>query len=61
MSLSGKKVLVVGGGSGIGFAVAEGAAREGAVVTVASTNAQRVRAAADRIGAEAGVLDVTDE
>lgn len=61
MSLSGKKVLVVGGGSGIGFAVAEGAAREGAVVTVASTNEQRVRAAGDRLGTEAAVLDVTDE
>lgn len=63
MGLDGSRVLVVGGGSGIGFAVAEGAAREGAVVTVASTNEQRVQAAAARLGggAQAGVLDVTDE
>lgn len=63
MGLSGKRVLVIGGGSGIGYAVAEGAVREGAAVTVASTNEQRVRAAADRLGggAEGAVLDVTDE
>jgi NAD(P)-dependent dehydrogenase (short-subunit alcohol dehydrogenase family) len=63
MGLDGKRVLVIGGGSGIGFAVAEGAVREGAAVTVASTNEQRVRAAAERLGggAKGAVLDVTDE
>ena len=63
MTLDGKRILVIGGGSGIGFAVAEAAAREGAAVTVASSNAQRVEAAAARLGdgAEAAVLDVTDE
>lgn len=63
MGLDGKRVLVIGGGSGIGFAVAEAAARDGAAVTVASTNEQKVRAAAGRLGgdAEGAVLDVTDE
>ena len=63
MSLDGKRVLVVGGGSGIGFAVAEAAQREGAQVVVASSNAERVAQAAQRLGnAAAGErLDVTDE
>ena len=53
MTLDGKRVLVVGGGSGIGFAVAEAAQREGALVTIASSNAERVAAAAQRLGNEA--------
>lgn len=63
MDLEGKRVLVVGGGSGIGYAVAEGAARAGAAVTLASTSLERVRAAAGRLGgqAQAAALDVTDE
>jgi NAD(P)-dependent dehydrogenase (short-subunit alcohol dehydrogenase family) len=63
MTLDGKRILVIGGGSGIGFAVAEGALREGAVVTVASSSAEKVAAAAGRLGAGATgvVLDVSDE
>ncbi len=61
MSLNGKQVLVIGGGSGIGRAVAEGAVREGAHVTVASTNSKKVAAAAKQIGASSATLDVTDE
>jgi NAD(P)-dependent dehydrogenase (short-subunit alcohol dehydrogenase family) len=63
MTLDGKRVLVVGGGSGIGYAVAEGAAREGAAVTVASSNLDRVTAAARRLGnsSRGERLDVTDE
>jgi NAD(P)-dependent dehydrogenase (short-subunit alcohol dehydrogenase family) len=63
MTLDGKRVLVVGGGSGIGFAVAEAAQHEGAVVTVASSNAERVAAAAQRLGnaATGERMDVTDE
>lgn len=63
MKLADAKVLVVGGGSGIGYAVAEGAAADGAVVTIASSNAQRVEAAAARLGgaAKAAQLDATDE
>lgn len=63
MSLSGKRVLVVGGGSGIGFAVAQGALADGASVVVASSNLARVQDAASRLGrdASAAQLDVTCE
>ena len=63
MSLSGKRVLVIGGGSGIGFAVAQGALADGASVTVASSRLERVQDAATRLGprASAAQLDVTDE
>jgi NAD(P)-dependent dehydrogenase (short-subunit alcohol dehydrogenase family) len=63
MKLDGAKVLVIGGGSGIGFAVAEAAAVQGAAVTVASTNAGRLAQAVARLGntAESAALDVTDE
>jgi len=63
MGLDGARVLVIGGGSGIGYAVAEAAVAEGAQIVVASTQAEKVRAAAQRLG-EAAVgteLDVTDE
>lgn len=39
MSLAGARVLVIGGASGIGFAVAQAAADDGAKVMIASTNA----------------------
>jgi NAD(P)-dependent dehydrogenase (short-subunit alcohol dehydrogenase family) len=63
MTLDGRRVLVVGGGSGIGFAVAEAAQREGAQITIASSNAERVAAAAQRLGnaARGERMDVTDD
>jgi NAD(P)-dependent dehydrogenase (short-subunit alcohol dehydrogenase family) len=61
MSLAGQKVVVVGGSSGIGVATAEFARREGAEVIVASRNAERLQAAADKIGASAIVADVTSD
>ena len=61
MSLAGKRVLVVGGGSGIGFAVAEAAKADGASVTIASTSTERIAAAAGRLNAEGAAIDVTDE
>lgn len=61
-SLSGKKVVVVGGSSGIGYAVAEAALAEGASVVIASSNAENVAAAAARLGsgAEGRPLDARD-
>jgi len=38
--LNGKSVLIVGGSSGIGLAVAKAAAAEGAQVTIASRSTQ---------------------
>lgn len=56
------RILVVGGGSGIGFAVARAALEEGAKVTIASTNAEKLGEAAKRLGgAETARLDITDE
>jgi NAD(P)-dependent dehydrogenase (short-subunit alcohol dehydrogenase family) len=63
IKLKDKRVLVVGGGSGIGYAVAEACIAEGANVSIASSNLQRVRDAAARLGAgtSAGRIDVTQE
>lgn len=62
MRLSGKRVLVIGGSSGIGFAVARAALDEGADVVVASSNAERVAAAIARLGGGApATFSVTDE
>jgi NAD(P)-dependent dehydrogenase (short-subunit alcohol dehydrogenase family) len=61
MMLAGQKVVVVGGSSGIGLATAELAKREGANVIVASRNADRLNAAATRLGATAIAADVTSD
>jgi NAD(P)-dependent dehydrogenase (short-subunit alcohol dehydrogenase family) len=55
-------VLVIGGSSGIGFAVARAAHDAGADVAIASSNADRVDDAVARLcGGEGLRLDVTDE
>jgi len=62
MQLAGTRVLVVGGGSGIGFAVAQAALAEGADVTIASTNPNRLGDAAARLGkVSTARIDLTDE
>jgi NAD(P)-dependent dehydrogenase (short-subunit alcohol dehydrogenase family) len=61
MLLAGKKVVVVGGSSGIGFSTAELAKREGAEIIIASRNADRLNAAAEKLGAKAIVADVTSD
>lgn len=62
MSLNNARILVVGGGSGIGFAVARASVAEGAQVTIASTNRDKLAAASERLGGVASaVLDLTDE
>jgi NAD(P)-dependent dehydrogenase (short-subunit alcohol dehydrogenase family) len=60
--LDGKVAAVVGAGSGIGEAVALGAAGLGARVCCFDVDEQKARAAAERAGsgAEASVLDVRD-
>lgn len=61
MLLAGKKVVVVGGSSGIGLATAELAKAQGAEVIIASRSADKVKAAADKVGAKGLVCDVTND
>jgi NAD(P)-dependent dehydrogenase (short-subunit alcohol dehydrogenase family) len=62
-SLDGKSVVVIGGASGVGFAVAGAARDAGARVVIASSQAARVRAAAAALGGgvTGSVVDVSDE
>ncbi len=61
--LQDKRVVVLGGSSGIGLEVAKQAASEGAKVVIASSNPERVQKAAESIGGEAQgqAVDVSDE
>jgi NAD(P)-dependent dehydrogenase (short-subunit alcohol dehydrogenase family) len=63
MEIENKKVIVVGGGSGIGMAVAKAAFSKGASVMIASRNRQRLELAAAHIGegVQIGSVDVTNE
>lgn len=61
MSLKDKKVVVVGGSSGIGLSTAELAKAEGAEVIIASRNPDKLKAAAAKIGATAIATDVTSD
>jgi len=58
-----KRVVIVGGSSGIGLAVAEEAASQGAEVVIVSSNAERVQEAIRSIGVKARgqAVDVSDE
>ncbi len=61
-ALAGKRVLIVGGSSGIGFAVAEQALAEGASVTIASRSLDKLDAAVSALGPDVtrAVLDSRD-
>ncbi|RQS07088.1 SDR family oxidoreductase [Burkholderia sp. Bp8998] len=63
MKLKDQKVLVVGGSSGIGEATARAFAACGASVMIASRDAAKLAASADRIGygVRTGVMDITDD
>jgi len=58
--LQGRKILITGGGSGIGRATAELFAREGAAVAVLDQSANAARAVATSIGGIAVTVDVSD-
>lgn len=61
-NLTGKRVLVTGGSSGIGWAIAQEMVRSGAQVTITGRDAQKLADAARREAAIDGhVCDVTDE
>jgi NAD(P)-dependent dehydrogenase (short-subunit alcohol dehydrogenase family) len=62
MSLEGKRVVVIGGSSGIGFAVASLCREIGAEVVIASSNTTNVDAAIERLtGATGGTIDLRTE
>lgn len=62
MSLRQKRVVVIGGTSGIGFAVADAALADGASVIVGSSSAEKIEGATRKLpGAHAHVIDVKDE
>ncbi len=53
-SLKGKKAVVIGGGGGIGSAIAKGLAAFGADTAIASRNAETLKTTADAIETEVG-------
>ena len=63
MGLSGKRIVVLGGTSGIGLATARAAQREGAGIVIASSRKARGDRALASLadGAEGQVLDLSDE
>jgi NAD(P)-dependent dehydrogenase (short-subunit alcohol dehydrogenase family) len=61
MTLKDTRILVIGGGSGIGLGVARGAAKEGAKVMIASRDADKLAKAAQPIGAAHATINVNDE
>lgn len=61
MQFKGKKVVVVGGSSGIGLATAEMAKSEGAEVIIASRNATKLDAVAEKLNVVAIPADVTSD
>ena len=63
MTLNGKRIVVLGGSSGIGLAIAQAACREGAAVVIASSNRARLDKALATLptNAEGVVADLGDE
>ena len=61
MNLAGKRVLITGGGSGIGADLARGFAAAGAEVVIAGRRRDALEAIARKTGARAVQADVTDE
>ena len=62
-TLQGKKVVVLGGSSGIGLEVSRAALAQGAEVVIASSNQQRIDQAIAELGGNAtgSALNLTDE
>ena len=60
MLIDGKGAIVTGGGSGLGAAVAEALARNGARVAILDLDADKAKAVAKSVGGTAFALDVAD-
>lgn len=63
MALTGQRIVVIGGSSGMGLATAQAAADAGAVVTIASSSKERIDAALAQLpdSCDGAALDVRDE
>ncbi|MDF1760801.1 MAG: SDR family oxidoreductase [Coxiellaceae bacterium] len=63
MSLEGKKILIIGGSSGIGLAIAQAGLAQGAKVIIASRNKQKLAKANAALNnsAQTHAVDLTDE
>ena len=63
MALTGQRIVVIGGSSGMGLATAHAAAAAGAVVTIASSSKERIDAALAELpdSCDGAALDVRDE
>ncbi|MFZ6721968.1 SDR family oxidoreductase [Undibacterium sp. Ji49W] len=62
MSLSEARIVVIGGSSGIGLAIARAARLQGASVLIAGSNVARLADAAGQVpGLDTAVLDIRDE
>jgi NAD(P)-dependent dehydrogenase (short-subunit alcohol dehydrogenase family) len=61
--LHNKRVVILGGSSGIGLAVAEQTASQGAKLVIASSNSERVQKAVEKLerNPQGHTLDLTDE
>ena len=62
-SLHGKRVIILGGSSGIGLATAKAAAEEGAQVTIVSSNQLRINSALKELpdGSTGNAIDLSQE
>jgi len=62
-TLAGKKVIILGGTSGLGLATATAAAAEGAIVTIVSSNQQRIDQALKQLpaGSKGYAVDLSHE
>lgn len=61
MTVAGKRVLITGGGSGLGADLARGFVAAGAEVVIAGRRQAPLQEVAARVGARSVVADVTDE
>ena len=58
--LGGKRIVITGGGRGLGASMAEKFVKEGASVLIAGRNESVLKSTAERIGCHYLTLDVTD-
>lgn len=58
--LAGKKVIITGGGRGLGFAMAKKFVSEGAEVLIAGRNEKTLKASSEEIGCKYLTIDVSD-